>query len=49
MLPYFKSVQHAFYAERQDVTKPETFATLAERQSVEPAQFLKRFHTDEVK
>jgi putative protein-disulfide isomerase len=49
MLPYFKSVQHAFYAEKQDITKPETLATLAQRQDVESAQFLERFHSEDIK
>jgi putative protein-disulfide isomerase len=47
--PYFKSVQQAFYAERQDVTKPETLAALAQRQDIESAKFLERFHSDDVK
>lgn len=49
MLPYFKSVQHAFYADKQDITEPEPLAVLAQRQGVEPAQFLERFHSEDIK
>jgi len=47
--PYFKSVQAAFYAHRQDVTQPQTLATLAETHHIEASQFLERFHSADVK
>ena len=47
--PYFKSVQAAFYAHRQDVTRAEILATLAEAHHIAAAQFLERFHSAAVK
>lgn len=47
-LAYFKSVQAAFYAEGRDVTEPQTLATLAEQQGVDPARFSQRFASDEM-
>lgn len=49
VFPYFRSVQHAFYAEQKDVTRSETLAALAERQGIEAASFLDRFESEEVK
>ncbi len=49
MLPYFKSVQRAFYAEGEDVTRPEILATLAQRHNVDPEKFLADFHTEDMK
>jgi putative protein-disulfide isomerase len=46
---YFKSVQAAFYAHRQDVTQTQTLATLAEAHHIAAAQFLERFHSEDVK
>src|SRR4030067_3072696 len=43
---YFKSVQAAFYAQQQDVTKADTLAALAEPHGVAAAQFLQRFHSE---
>ncbi|MCP5364638.1 MAG: DsbA family protein [Hyphomicrobiales bacterium] len=39
-LDYFKTVQHAFYVENQDVTDMIVLAELAERFDVTPEQFL---------
>lgn len=47
--PYFKSVQAAFYAQRQDVTRTQTLATLAEAHHIATPQFLERFHSAQVK
>ena len=46
---YFKSVQAAFYAQRQDVTQTPTLAALAEVHHIAAPQFLERFHSDAVK
>jgi putative protein-disulfide isomerase len=45
----FKSVQQAFYAERQDVTRTPVLAELAARQGIESAQFLNVFRSEEAK
>ena len=47
--PYLKSIQAAFYAQRQDITLAETLAALAEVHQVSTSQFLERFHSAEVK
>ena len=47
--PYFKSVQAAFYARRQDITQAHTLAMLAEPYGVKPPQFLERFHSEEAR
>jgi putative protein-disulfide isomerase len=47
--PYLKSVQAAFYAHGQDVTQPQTLATLAEAHHIAAPQFLERFHSNDVK
>jgi len=47
--PYFKSVQAAFYAQRQDITQAHTLATLAEPYDVKPQQFLERFNSEEAR
>jgi putative protein-disulfide isomerase len=47
--PYFKSVQAAFYAHRQDVTQTQTLAALAEAHHIAVPQFLERFHSEDVK
>ncbi len=49
MLPYFKSVQHAFYVDGRDVTKHETLAALAQQHDVDAVRFAERFHADDVK
>lgn len=49
VFPYFRSVQHAFYAEQKDVTRSRTLAALAERQGIEAGTFLDRFESDDVK
>ncbi len=46
--PYFKSVQAAFYTQRQDVTRTEILATLAEAHHIAAPQFLERFHSTDV-
>jgi len=45
---YFKSVQAAFYAHRQDVTRTQTLAALAEAHNIAAPQFLDRFHSADV-
>jgi putative protein-disulfide isomerase len=47
--PYFKSVQQAFYAQRQDVTQAQTLAELAEAHHIAAPHFLERFHAEDVK
>jgi putative protein-disulfide isomerase len=47
--PYFKSVQAAFYAHRQDVTRTQVLAALAEMHHIAVPQFLEQFHSDAVK
>jgi putative protein-disulfide isomerase len=49
MLPYFHSVQQAFYAEQKDVTDPATLAALAQPHDVEPTEFQSRFHSEDTK
>ncbi len=46
---YFKSVQAAFYVEQQDVTRPETLATLAHEHNVDKTEFLERFESEDIK
>jgi putative protein-disulfide isomerase len=46
---YFKSVQAAFYAHRQDVTRTEILATLAEAHQIAAPQFIERFDSADVK
>jgi putative protein-disulfide isomerase len=46
---YFKSVQAAFYAHRQDVTRTQTLAALVEAHHIAAPQFLERFHSADVK
>jgi putative protein-disulfide isomerase len=46
---YFKSVQEAFYAKRQNVTESDTLATLAEQFQIEAVKFLERFHSEDVR
>jgi putative protein-disulfide isomerase len=46
---YFKSVQAAFYAERQDVTQAETLAALAEQYNLARPAFLERFDSEKVR
>jgi putative protein-disulfide isomerase len=48
-LAYFKTVQAAFYAHRQDVTQAQTLAALAEAHHIPAPQFLERFQAAEVK
>jgi putative protein-disulfide isomerase len=45
---YFKSVQAAFYVQRQDVTRTETLAALAAAQHIPALEFLERFHSADV-
>src|SRR3990167_855405 len=47
-LVYLGRVQQAFYAENQDVTKPETLADLAAELGVEREAFLADFETDDL-
>ena len=49
MLPYFKSIQRAFYAEGKDTTKSDTLAELAKQQGIEPTAFLQHFRSDKMK
>jgi len=45
----FKTIQAAFYAEGQDVTKAEVLAKLAVSHGVDADQFLERFASEEMK
>lgn len=49
MFAYFRSVQHAFYAEGQDVTHSETLAALAQQHGIDCGKFLELFNSDDVK
>lgn len=49
VFPYFKSVQEAFYARAQNVTQPDILAGLAEHHSIERAEFLDRFNSDDIR
>ena len=46
VFPFFKSVQRAFYAERQDVTVPGMLARLAGTVGLDEQQFLRIFESD---
>lgn len=46
---FLKAMQSAFYAENNDLTKDEVLADIAEAQGVDKEQFLKKFHSDEMK
>ncbi len=47
-LPYFRSVQKAFYAEGEDVTKSEILARLASDAGIDRDAFLTKFHSLEI-
>lgn len=47
--PYFKSIQSAFYTQRQDVTRRETLATLSWEQGVDAAEFIALFDSPGMK
>jgi len=47
--PYFKSIQSAFYADGQDVTKADVLARLAAVQGVDADRFTERFESAEIK
>lgn len=49
IFPYFKSVQEAFYAHGQNVTQPDTLASLAERHRIERTAFLGLFDSDDIR
>jgi putative protein-disulfide isomerase len=49
VFPYFTAIQHAFYVDRRDVTKPEALAELARGWDVDAADFLGHFESDAVK
>lgn len=46
---FFKSVQHAFYAENKDTNLPETYLSLLAETSIEPETFLAAFDSVEMK
>lgn len=46
---YFKSVQAAFYAHGQDVTRADTLTALAESHGIAGSRFLERFQSGEVR
>jgi putative protein-disulfide isomerase len=46
---YFKSVQHAFYAEARNVTRPEVLAELAEGLGLPKTDFAKAFASNEMR
>jgi len=47
--PFFESVQHAFYAENRDVTKPDVLADLAAEIGLDRESFLHLFGSEEVR
>src|SRR3990172_8984360 len=49
IFPYFKSVQAAFYAQGQDVTRTGTLAELAAHLNIDKPRFLERFESEGVK
>jgi putative protein-disulfide isomerase len=49
MLPYFKSIQYAFYAEQQDVTQPDVLAAIAVEEGIERQKFLALFNSGDVR
>ncbi len=46
---YFKALQHAFYAEARNVTRPEVLADLAEELGIPRAEFAKAFASNEMR
>jgi putative protein-disulfide isomerase len=46
---YFKSVQHAFYAEGRNVTRPEVLADIAQAQGLPRADFATAFASEAVR
>ena len=46
---YFKAVQHAFYAEAKDVTRPEVLADVAEQFGIARTAFAKAFASQEMR
>lgn len=46
---YFKAVQHAFYADAKDVTRPEVLADVAEQLGLPRADFAKAFASQEMR
>lgn len=46
---YFKAVQHAFYAEAKDVTRPEVLADVAEQFGIARTAFAKAFSSQEMR
>jgi putative protein-disulfide isomerase len=49
VFPYFKAVQEAFYAYGQNVVQADTLAALAQHHNIEPAAFLDRFNSDDIR
>jgi len=49
VLPYFKSIQAAFYSEGQDVTQPEVLSELAGAFNVDDSKFSHKFEEEDVK
>lgn len=46
---YFKAVQHAFYAQARNVTRPEVLADLAEQHAIPRVEFAKAFASNEMR
>jgi putative protein-disulfide isomerase len=46
---YLKSVQQAFYAEQRDVTRADILAGLVQQQKLDPAMFMEKFLSEEVR
>ena len=49
IFPYFKSVQEAFYARGQNVVQADTLVALAQHHNIEPATFLDRFDSEDIR
>jgi putative protein-disulfide isomerase len=46
---YFKAVQHAFYADAKNVTRPDVLADVAEQQGLPRAEFARAFASEEMR
>lgn len=48
-LPFFNSIQHAFYLEKKDVTDINVLSKIAAFYQVKPQEFLENYNNDDVK
>ena len=49
VFPYFRTIQHTFYVENQDVTNESVLRDLAQTQGVAPGLFSESFHNSELR